>query len=814
MSETLYLFENEKLKLILSNELPEALPLKSAILKERLNGVDSLEFTVPADHPDAQLIKPGNTIFVRDFEVPGSYRGFYISEESGEHEDSIDLPFYCESLAVRELNDEIVKDVRPQDTTALDALERILADANSRWQVGIVDDFGINSITVYYTTAAEGVKKVAETWGGELRFRITMNSKNEITGRYIDLVQQRGRVTMKRFEYSKDLTSVTRHIDMKPVKTALYGRGKGEQTDSEGYGRRITFADVEWKVANGDPVDKPKGQEWVGDPEALQMYGFVNPDGSRSHRFGIYVNEEQTDPEKLLQETWNHLQSIKDPKYSYSMNVCDLFRMDPDEYSHEAVFLGDTVAAIDRDFGLEAPTRVSELDRDLLIPANSRVTIGDVLLDFSSLVQELQRKIDQKISFGAPIGWLEGIIDAARSEFHSRNGYVYITDKDGLLVTNRPMDNIDNPPDQAIQLKAGMLAIADKRLPDGTFDFRTFITGDQVIADRINTGRIRTDTVEIGDDDGRVLINGDGVTIKGGALKVYSTFDASDNGVMIQGNKITTNFIRNPSFEQTPGSEWTLYSVPGHGTARYSSSKKAIVVDTQSTMTQFVGVSQDFDVYHSKATFRALFKCNLTGSSNPKKVRFYLYNWDKNGNRLADLYFEEQLALFQKWHLLDWNVTFPAGTVKSRLFVQVYLPYTMSEAFELHEVWGSYDDYVTQDQLVGIPMDVYNYDGNPQVQVFNISVTLSTSTAAGTTKAIGRVNWDKAFTPLGPNGQVKVILQPWGSNSTLYSARPYAPDEAGFTLYIYTHASLPASTINIFGLAYRADYLGNYGFAI
>lgn len=813
MNPTIYIFENEQLKLVLSNDLPEGLPLLSAVLKEKINGENSLSFSVPSDHPDSNKVKRGDWAIIKHLD--GDYRAFVIIEEEEEHSDNgFFRSFQTEELAVNELNDEIVTDVRPQDTTAEDALQRILENTNSRWQVGMVDDFGLNSINVYYESAMEGIKKVVETWGGELRFRITINEKNEITGRYIDLVAQLGRVTMKRFEYGKDLTSVTRFIDMKPLKTALYGRGKGEQTDSGGYGRRITFADVEWKKSNGDPVDKPLGQEWVGDPEALAVFGHLNADGTRRHRFGVYINEEQDDPEKLLKETWDHLQTLKQPHITYTMNVLDLEQVSADEYRHEAVRLGDTVAVIDRNFSwdVEIAARVVEIERDLINPANTKITLGNVLQDLSNLVKELQKRIDNKISFGAPIGWLEGIIDAARSEFHSRNGYVYITDKDGILITNRPKDNIDNPPDQAIQLKAGALAIADKRLPDGSFDFRTFITGDQVIADRINTGRIRTNNVEIADDQGKVLINGDGITIKGGAMKVYSTLDASDSGVLIEGNKINTNFIRNPDFDTPPGSEWTLY---GTGQVYYDSNKKAIIIDTSSTMS-YIGISQEFDVYHPRATFSALFKSNLFGGSTPKKIRFYLYNYDSKGNRLADRSKEDQLALFQDWHILNWTVDFPAGTTKSRLFVQVEMKYNMTAGMEIHWVKGYYDNFVTLDQLVGVPTDVYNYHAASEIQAFNIQVSVTSSLSSGTSYQVGRINWDKAFTPVTePDGRIWIFLQPWGSNSTFFTATPFNPDSRGFTLYIRTLASISAgSTLNIYGLAYRAGYYGQYGLTL
>ena len=187
----------------------------------------------------------------------------------------------------------------------------------------------------------------------------------------------------------------------------MYGRGRGEETDSEGYGRRITFADVEWSVANGDPADKPLGQEWIGDPDALQVWGHLNPDGSKRHRMGVYVNEEQDDPEKLLRETWEQLEQLKQPLVTYELDVIDLEQVSADEYKHEAIRLGDTVYVIDRHFAtkFEVGVRVVKIERDLIAPENTRITLGQPQGNLSDLVRRIEEQVRNKLGQGDPIGW-------------------------------------------------------------------------------------------------------------------------------------------------------------------------------------------------------------------------------------------------------------------------------------------------------------------------------------------------------------------------------------------------------------------------
>ena len=49
---------------------------------------------------------------------------------------------------------------------------------------------------------------------------------------------------------------------------------KVKRTDTGGYGRRISFKDVEWRRTSGQPVDKPVGQEYVEIPAMTKVHGF------------------------------------------------------------------------------------------------------------------------------------------------------------------------------------------------------------------------------------------------------------------------------------------------------------------------------------------------------------------------------------------------------------------------------------------------------------------------------------------------------------------------------------------------------------
>ncbi|WP_347283643.1 phage tail spike protein [Lactobacillus taiwanensis] len=269
---------------------------------------------------------------------------------------------------------EYIKDIRPHQMNAAQMLQQVLK--NTRWSLGYVEDTGIQSTTFYYVTILEAIQKIVDLFKVELTFTIQLDPVTQkITGRRVNLYQQQGRRTGKRFEYGSNLLTVTREEDSQNLVTALVGRGKGvqvsgqdtEDTSDDGYSRRLTFADVEWKTSAGAPVNKPKGQEYVEDPKATALYGF-----SDGHpRIGLVTFEDIEDPNQLINATWSALLEAKRPKVSFKAEVTDVGNLQ----------LGDTIAIIRHDLGIEYFTRVYKVHHNLKDENRNTVEMGD---DFSS----------------------------------------------------------------------------------------------------------------------------------------------------------------------------------------------------------------------------------------------------------------------------------------------------------------------------------------------------------------------------------------------------------------------------------------------
>ncbi|MBX0320835.1 phage tail spike protein [Shouchella clausii] len=358
--------------------------LIEAVHTEQLNNAHSFEFTILADCDHALEIVEGQQVAFYD--VDGDFQLFEIVVVEDRHGDAAYKTVICEH-AVNELLDEPIEHIQFHRTNARQALSSILA--RTRWQPGVVAELGEAPVEFGQTNAKYCVAELLNTFKGELRCRVTIDG-SKITGRYIDILSRRGADTGKRFEYRKDLTEIERTIDMSSVKTAIRAYGKPTEDENGDQGKPITFKEIEWSKAKGDPIDKPKGQDWLGDEQARALWGRGDYEGKR-HRFGILEESDEDNPVRLLEQTYEYLQTVCTPLVHYSGKVVDLFRLS--NFEHERIQLGDTAAVLDEDIYpvIQEKTRVIELKRDLLDPSNDEVVLGEFLPLFSSPNQEVER---------------------------------------------------------------------------------------------------------------------------------------------------------------------------------------------------------------------------------------------------------------------------------------------------------------------------------------------------------------------------------------------------------------------------------------
>jgi phage minor structural protein len=493
----------EEVVAFMSGELPGACAPVSARRNLRATPQggyeDTLDFKVPSDHSDAAHIQKDS--YIGFIDPDGYFQKYKVVDCSQVRSGGqVYTQAYLEHDFYELIGDQL-RDVRPTDKLAAEALTQVLQ--GTRWAVGSVDSFPTKSTRIYEVSVLEGLLHVASVWGGELRFRLTF-SGTQITGRYVDLLSRRGSTTGKRFEYGKDLIETQSVVNTQGLCTALIGRGKGVQIDDDAYGRRLKFTDVVWSVAEGDPVDKPAGQDWVGDEDAKESYGSA---GGTRHITQFANFEDCEDAEELLQLTYNKLQAVKVPKVTYKLKVIDLERLAG--FEHESTRFGDSVYVIDTKANpsIEGEARVIEHHINLLIPSarDNEVVLGNYIPSMQTLfaqVKTTQDGMNNNRGSWDRAGSAIDIVEAPLSDLHYKIDLL----KTQLLSTISGVSTdaagnilIENPAKtMALKLGAGIFAIANSRLGDGSYDWKTFGDGNGFTADLMTAGTLQAGIVFAG----------------------------------------------------------------------------------------------------------------------------------------------------------------------------------------------------------------------------------------------------------------------------------------------------------------------------
>lgn len=487
--------------------------------------------------------------------------------------------YYCPSSAQIELSGDYLEDKRPLNTTASVAMASALSE--SRWTVGTVASLGQNGTNFYHTNAWAAIHDVADTWGGELEFEISV-SGSKVTARRVHLRERVGADTGKRFTYTKDLVSVVREVDEGNVVTALYGYGKApESTDEDGnltggYERKLTFGDV-----NG-------GQNWVGDADALARWGRPDGKGGKSHVFGDVEFEDCEDKSELLALTKKTLKERCTPKASYKVDAIALARAGE---NFEGADEGDSVLVTDKvyDPPLRIQSRITKLEEsqltdDVTYTFGNFQTVGEIMAAQKSNISKATSNLRQTITnavnasnaasstkWGAsltdtkeyleaftsdsvagakdyteqitdaldtaldaatnaidaleanlakvPDDIQEQIIEMLNAELNTTGGWVYEEPGKGIMV-------YDKQPAYAtkcVKIGGGVIGVANTKNSAGNWVFNTAIDGDGVVANRL-TGRIL-----VGNNSYLDLESGT-VYLRSGNILIT---DANDNKVYI-----------------------------------------------------------------------------------------------------------------------------------------------------------------------------------------------------------------------------------------------------------------------------------------
>lgn len=406
------------------------------------------------------------------------------------------LPIYSDKAlnSICELFGDYIEDKRPYGYSFQRALEVCLEP--TRWDVGTVDQPGTVSsgLTFYHTDCRTALNDILSC-GGELETSITVGASG-VTSRRVSILKHRGEADgHRRFSYGKDINSIKRTEHWGAI-TACYGYGKGVETDTGGYGRKLTFGDI-----NG-------GKDYVEDATALETYGRPDGKGGFCHVFGKYENSSCEDAQQLKDETQDYLDQHKTPGVTYEADVVDLVAMGR---PWEGVGVGDDTQMVDGSFepALRCQGRVTKLAIDMLGKTQS-VTLGNVIESIADIFQQQQQQIsnlqNQSGSWDAVASttpaFLQQLIDSLNEQFNINGmSYMHLSYQNGFIFSSVPLDEDGRPTatgGTAMQLCSLGFRIADGTKADGSYDWRTFGTGAGFVADWITTGTLLANLIKAG----------------------------------------------------------------------------------------------------------------------------------------------------------------------------------------------------------------------------------------------------------------------------------------------------------------------------
>ena len=470
----LFLFNNDE-KLI-----GTVSPLEG-IQNEEINKIQTIECTVVY----SELIEKASYIGHKDYSdnrIFHLYKIDHVTKTSTTDVKIVGVHTFFDDME----SDGYVKDFRPTNRELVGVLTTILD--GSRWQLGTVNIQRRYTGNFYYVTRKEAISKLIEATQIEIKPRLEF-SRGKITGRYLDVFTRLGGRNGKVFVHGRDLLTVSEKKSQGAIYTAVVGRGKGEETDTGGYGRRISFKDVEWRRTSGQPVDKPVGQEYVEIPAMTKLYGFEK--GTKP-RIKIVEFQDETDKEKLLRLSYEWLEKNSRMQVEYSAKVLNVGNLE----------LGDTVGIFNPKLGIKYETRVFKVKRNLVNNKLTEFGIGDKVTT-SPFSRTIELAKEMKNFQDDTVYWLDKIRERLSDKLINEDGYNYDLKADneykvpaGYYSFDKP---IDQNPTKVVYMGAGKIAIADSKKPTGEWNWKTFLDGRGATLDLINTGVLKAGRIQSAD---------------------------------------------------------------------------------------------------------------------------------------------------------------------------------------------------------------------------------------------------------------------------------------------------------------------------
>lgn len=432
-------------------------------------------------------------------------RVFFVDPSTGEHQiyeikqaKTVEPDHYqqitAEHICISELSDEHIDNSELTNVTAKDAVQGVLN--GTLWSVGTFAFNPTSSANINRGSAWQGILLIKDNWNVYIEPRVTLAANGSIS-RHLDIKSTEGEWNGVRLSVDKNMLDPSVTIDDSEVVTALYGYGGTDPNDTSEEKKEITFADVVWSKTAEHPA-KPIGQTYIEDPAATAAYG-----RNGRARFGFYQNADITDPNILLQKTWESLKLNSKPAISVDGTVADLYRLG---YADQPIKLHDVAMVEVAPIGYTDRIQIIRITTDLLDPTATTLTIGAYIPN----IIYIERKTNENATGSRGGGGGNKSNENSWQEFRTTmQAY-----EDGTGMQIRAVQNDIKRQDEEIAIQEARIEVTynkitqevtDRRNADAILNSSITQTASQITAE-VNRASAAENTLS-----GRIQINADKV---------------------------------------------------------------------------------------------------------------------------------------------------------------------------------------------------------------------------------------------------------------------------------------------------------------
>lgn len=361
MNKNLYILDNTK-KLIKIINTINTISIKvydDTYTSELLTGAETYTASFKVSYQDQPIFLEGNYI---GFYWQDNFKLMQIKKTTSiEHIDDVTITVYAEFIGIELYNSYVEKFVADGNATKL--LETILMDTN--YKVGYVSPSLDEEAFRVETTEVTSVYSVIQNatsilYECEWQFRtVPVDIKRGKFNFYVDCFAsgERGTKRYKRFESDRNSYGMKRTGDITNFCSGIIPIGKNG----------LTISNVKWEKEQGDPTDKPLGQNYIFDEKAHEML----------NNGGKYVlmkyKSDAEDIYTLIFEGYAKLKELNKTKFSYEIPVYMT------ERDYEEIDVGDTNYVVSRKFNppIQLEARITKFEISFTDRTKNSVTLGN-----------------------------------------------------------------------------------------------------------------------------------------------------------------------------------------------------------------------------------------------------------------------------------------------------------------------------------------------------------------------------------------------------------------------------------------------------